>query len=237
MFEDATFHSRGINPSQTPKWMLLTLTVNLTIVAVLIAIPLMNPESLPARFLQRALYAPPPALAALPQPRSIQAASTPTVSLRNPYAAPVIIPTGINTDPVPPLQSSPDLSAMPDGVVGSAIPSTAPFHTDPPPAVHPAQPRSVPISGGVIDGYILHRTRPAYPAIARTVGVSGTVVLAATISKSGTIENLRVLSGHPMLTQAAIDAVKTWRYRPYLLNHEPVEIETTINVVFSMGSR
>jgi protein TonB len=69
------------------------------------------------------------------------------------------------------------------------------------------------------------------------VGVSGTVVLAATISKSGTIENLRVLSGHPMLTQAAIDAVKTWRYRPYLLNHEPVEVETTINVVFSMGSR
>jgi protein TonB len=57
-------------------------------------------------------------------------------------------------------------------------------------------------------------------------------VLQATISKSGTIEGLRVVSGHPMLQQAAIDAVRTWRYRPYLLNQQPVEVETTISVVF-----
>jgi protein TonB len=110
------------------------------------------------------------------------------------------------------------------------------FHTAPQPVVHPA-PATVSISGGVIEGYILHRTPPTYPAIARTVGVSGTVVLAATISKAGVIENLRVLSGHPMLRQSAIDAVKTWRYRPYLLNNQPVEVETTINVIFTLGSR
>ncbi len=76
---------------------------------------------------------------------------------------------------------------------------------------------------------------PPYPAIAKAAGVQGTVILQATISKSGTIENLRVVSGPAMLQQAALDAVKTWRYRPYLLNGQPVEVETTVNVVFSLG--
>ena len=60
-------------------------------------------------------------------------------------------------------------------------------------------------------------------------------MLQATISKAGTIENLRVLSGPPMLQQAAMEAVKTWRYRPYLLNGEPVEVETQVNVIFTLG--
>jgi protein TonB len=65
--------------------------------------------------------------------------------------------------------------------------------------------------------------------------VEGTVSLAATISKTGTIENLRVVSGPPILQQAALDAVKTWLYRPYLLNREPIEVETTVNVIFTLG--
>jgi protein TonB len=111
------------------------------------------------------------------------------------------------------------------------------FPTNPPQVVHPAQPQRVAISGGVTEGMILYRTTPIYPAIARAAGVSGTVVLAATISKAGTIENLRVQSGHPMLRVSAMDAVRNWRYRPYLLNNQPVEVETTIHVVFSMGGR
>jgi len=70
---------------------------------------------------------------------------------------------------------------------------------------------------------------------AKAARVSGTVVLQATISKTGTIENLRVISGPAMLQQSAMDAVKSWRYRPYLLNNDPVEVETTVNVVFSLG--
>jgi len=70
--------------------------------------------------------------------------------------------------------------------------------------------------------------------IAKTMRVEGTVELAATISKSGTIENLRVMSGPVMLQQAAVDAVKTWRYRPYMLDGQPVEVETSVNVVFRM---
>jgi protein TonB len=74
-----------------------------------------------------------------------------------------------------------------------------------------------------------------YPPIAKAARVQGTVVLQATISKTGTIEGLHVISGPAMLQQAAMDAVRSWRYRPYLLNGDPVEVETTVNVVFTLG--
>ena len=90
------------------------------------------------------------------------------------------------------------------------------------------------LSAGVAVGMLLQKTQPVYPPIAKAARVSGTVVLQATISKTGTIENLRVISGPAMLQQAALDAVKTWRYRPYLLNNEPVEVETTVNVIFKL---
>jgi protein TonB len=82
---------------------------------------------------------------------------------------------------------------------------------------------------------VIYKVLPVYPPIAKVAGVGGTVVLAAVISKQGTIENLRVVSGPPMLQQAARDAVSAWRYRPFLLNGEPVAVETTVNVVFSLG--
>ena len=74
-----------------------------------------------------------------------------------------------------------------------------------------------------------------YPPIARAARVSGAVVLHAVISASGSVINLQVISGPPMLQQSALDAVKNWKYRPYLLNNEPVEFETTINVIFILG--
>jgi protein TonB len=102
--------------------------------------------------------------------------------------------------------------------------------------INPPKPaQKVEISAGVAVGMLLQKTTPVYPPIAKAARVSGTVVLAATIAKAGTIENLRVVSGPPMLQQAAIDAVKTWRYRPYLLMNEPVEVETTVNVIFTLG--
>jgi protein TonB len=83
---------------------------------------------------------------------------------------------------------------------------------------------------------LVHRVEPTYPQIARTARISGSVVLTAVIAKDGQIENLTLVSGHPMLAPAAIDAVKQWRYRPYLLNGEPVEVETTITVMFQLAS-
>jgi TonB family protein len=101
--------------------------------------------------------------------------------------------------------------------------------------VKAAPPKIVTVSEGVAVGMLVQKTAPVYPPIAKTAGVSGTVVLEAIISKTGTIENLRVVSGPVMLRKAAEDAVHTWRYRPYKLNNEPTEVETTINVIFSLA--
>ena len=76
-----------------------------------------------------------------------------------------------------------------------------------------------------------------YPPLARSAGVQGPVVLFAVISKAGTIDNLRVVSGHPMLVPAAIEAVRQWRYRPYILNGQPIEVETQITVNFTLSGK
>jgi periplasmic protein TonB len=82
---------------------------------------------------------------------------------------------------------------------------------------------------------LLHKVQPVYPPLARQARVQGAVELRAIISKAGTIENLIVVRGHPMLARAAVEAVKQWRYRPYLLNNEPVEVETDITVNFLLS--
>jgi protein TonB len=91
------------------------------------------------------------------------------------------------------------------------------------------------ISSGVATGQLISPIRPTYPAIAMAAHIQGTVVIEATISRSGTIENLQVIEGPPMLRQAAIDAVSATRYRPFLLNGDPVEVQTSIRVIFSLG--
>ncbi len=234
MFEDATFHSRGILPSKTPQWMLFTLAINLTFVTTAIVLPLICPEGLPAGLIQRELAAPPAALETRPEQHVSQPSANPTSAPINPYILPVI--PSKDRDSGPPATNIGDLSPTSSvGTPGSTEPVSILFPSNPPPIAHPAQPSRIIISGGVTEGLLIHRTTPVYPIIARTAGISGTVTLAATISKTGVIENLRVLSGHPMLRQAALDSVQNWRYRPYLLNNQPVEVETTINVVFSMN--
>jgi len=99
----------------------------------------------------------------------------------------------------------------------------------------PIAPQQFSLSADVAAGYLSHAVAPVYPPIAKAARVSGTVVLQATLSKQGAIENLRVISGPPLLQQAALDAVKQWVYRPYLLNGEPVEVNTTINVIFNLS--
>lgn len=99
----------------------------------------------------------------------------------------------------------------------------------------PSSVTKVNISADVANGLVIEKTMPLYPPIAKAARVSGTVVMQATISQLGTVTSLQVISGPAMLQQAALDAVKTWRYRPYLINNEPVEVETTVNVTFSLG--
>jgi protein TonB len=90
------------------------------------------------------------------------------------------------------------------------------------------------VSAGVAGGNLIRKVRPIYPEIAKAARVSGTVVLAATITRDGFVTNLQVVSGPQMLRQAAIDAVRDWRYRPYLLNNQPMEVQTTIDVDFNL---
>jgi periplasmic protein TonB len=101
----------------------------------------------------------------------------------------------------------------------------------PSPTAHP------PRVSRMMEGNLIHRIQPEYPPLAKTARIQGAVVLRALISKDGSIEDLRVLSGHPMLVRAAIDAVSQWRYRPYYLNGEPVEVETQVTVNFILAGR
>ena len=101
------------------------------------------------------------------------------------------------------------------------------------PKVNVEAPSRLTLSSGVTSGMLIKKTTPVYPAIAKTARVAGTVVLQATIGKSGALENIRVISGPAMLHQSALDAVKLWRYKPYLLDGKPVEVDTTVSVVFT----
>ena len=120
--------------------------------------------------------------------------------------------------------------------MGSSGASPSVFSSKPAPTVTAAPSnRVISVAASIMAGRAISRTPPAYPAFARTARVDGAVVLHATISKAGTIENVSVISGPPMLRQAALDAVRTWRYKPYLLDNEPVQVETTVNVIFVLG--
>ncbi|HVH72267.1 MAG TPA: energy transducer TonB, partial [Candidatus Dormibacteraeota bacterium] len=142
-------------------------------------------------------------------------------------------------------EAEPDMSAVgavggvPGGVAGGSMGGvlggviggvgTAP----PPPKPRPTGP--VRVGGNVQAARIVNRVQPVYPPLARQTRISGTVRLHAIISKDGTIQQLEVMSGHPLLQQAALDAVRQWRYQPTLLNGEPVEVDTTIDVIFSLN--
>lgn len=93
------------------------------------------------------------------------------------------------------------------------------------------------ISAGVAEGMLIRRAEPVYPEFAKAAHVSGTVVLGGEITKTGSLAGLHVLSGPAVLRAPALDAVKNWRYRPYMLNNEPVEVQTTIKVIFSLDRR
>ena len=90
------------------------------------------------------------------------------------------------------------------------------------------------VSQGVTRGLLIQRVEPTYPVLAREARVQGVVVLTAIIDKDGNVRNLQLVSGHPMLAPAAIEAVKQWHYKPFLLNGLPVEVETTVEVTFQL---
>ena len=146
-------------------------------------------------------------------------------SLRTPTKIPEKVEMIKEDEAPPPVMSAGVVGGVPGGVpgggqmggvIGGIISST--------PVAVPkvATPQRVRVSQGVTQGLVIRRVTPNYPPLAKQARIQGAVALQAEISKDGTIENLRLISGHPMLAQAAIEAVKQWRYKPYFLNGEPV---------------
>jgi protein TonB len=240
MFEDSLVESSGKLKTKRGLTTFLSFGLQILLVGVMILIPLIYTEALPKQQLMTFLVAPPP-----PPPPPPPPAATPQVvkkvqtdiiqgQLRTPTKIPKKIEKVVeDTAPAP---ASAVLGGVPGGVpggtTGGVLGGVLSAASGPPPKI--AAPQKVRVSEGVLAGQALSQPKPLYPQIAKAARVQGQVVLQATISKQGTIENLKVVSGHPMLIQAALDAVKQWRYKPYMLNGEPVEVETTITVNFTM---
>lgn len=237
MFADSLLESPWSDRSRRGWTTLLSFAAQVLGVGIVLAIPLLYTEGLPALRMIAAgapLTAPPEAL---PTP-----SSHPATGGRAGSTLPMIVvhrgfhPIGLpQNDPVGEPPSC--LGCIPGTGInepGVGIPNA--FGNAPP--VLPLAPKPVaksPIVSRMMEGSLIYRVQPNYPALARSARVQGPVVLRAIISRAGTIENLQVLSGHPMLTAAAIDAVRQWRYRPYILNGEPVEVETQVTVNFILG--
>jgi len=138
-----------------------------------------------------------------------------------------------DADPGPAVQDAPTIDN------GSSDPTTGIFQSigKSIPIVIPSRPVAAKplVVSHWAEGNLVYRVQPNYPVLAREARIQGAVELRAVISKAGTIENLVVVSGHPMLSAAAIDAVRRWRYRPYLLNGEPIEVETDVTVNFLLS--
>jgi protein TonB len=224
MFEDSTFESGGRIKSKIGKYMIPLFIVEGVLLVLLILIPLIYPEALPRAAMQMALVGPP----------EVHQAPVRSEMMNNQLTAPTRIPHDIRmVSEKEPALASFGVAGSDFGGGGNVMGSL--FSDSGGPKVKAAPVKKLTISSGVMQGMLLQKTPPVYPPIAKAARVSGTVVLQATISKTGAIENLHVLSGPAMLQQAALDAVRSWRYRPYLLNGDPVEVETTVNVIFTLG--
>ena len=228
-----------------------SLIVNgLAIVAMLI-IPLAFPEALPKAQLLTFLVAPPPPPPPPPPAaaevqhvvRQIQTDMLNNGALRTPTKIPQKIQMIKEEEAPPPMPASGGVAGgvpggipggQMGGVIGSVISATSSLAAVP--KFVPATPQRIRISAGVTKGLLIQRIEPPYPTLARAARVQGDVVLSAVIDTNGHITNLQLVSGHPMLVPAAIAAVKQWRYKPYLLNGQPVEVETTITVIFTLSS-
>lgn len=237
----STLHSSWDERSRRGLTTLTSFSVQALVGGVLLILPLLRPTGLPSL---RPLSTPVSLGQPIGEPVAARTgASGNAAAPSNPAAITLRMPTRIPNsisaagDDSPPTvgPSGPYIPGTlgpgsPDGVFNS-------FGTTPRP-IMPASPapvaRPVRISH-VSEGDLVRKILPVYPPLARSARIQGQVILQAVISKQGAIENLKVVAGHPMLVQAAIDAVRQWRYRPYVLNNEPVEVETQITVNFSLA--
>lgn len=252
MFEDSLLERRFIK-SHRGRATIISFALQIVLLGTLVAMPLFFVEALPARELVTFIVAPSP-----PPPPPPPVAETPHVKvikhkiesemldngeLREPKRIPKKIAMIKESAPPPPSVSG-VMGGVPGGIPGGVLGGVIGGILRSSPAAHLAkvaspkvvQPQRVRVSQGVTEGMLVHQVKPIYPSVAREARVQGPVVLKAIIAKDGTIQSLQLISGNPFLARAAIEAVKEWRYRPYLLNGQPVEVETNITINFNLGS-
>jgi len=240
MFEDSTFASEGRIHTDSHRWMLFTLLLNSAWLSLLIVIPLLHPGALPTVSLSKLLLLAPEPIKPIPV-RTIDVPQGSTSVTSSPVNTTILArpalslsTSGTNASSDAAVDFSGIEMGRDDVGVGSNTKSFfASNHGMP--TVRREEKKAVVLSSGVVAGMLVHKSLPNYPPIAVASRTEGVVVLAASISTRGVIENLHVVSGPEMLRQAALTAVRDWRYRPYVLNGEPVAVETTINVIFSLN--
>lgn len=244
MFEDSLIESGGRLKTKRGVTSVISFFIQIMIIGVMVLIPLIFTEALPKTQLMTFLVAPPPpppppppAAAVVQHVKQIQ---TDIVNgeLRTPTKIPQKVKM-IQEDEAPPpaMASTGVVGGVPGGVPGGSMGGVIGSVLSSTPVAVPkiATPQRVRVSSGVQSGLLVRKVNPTYPPLARQARIQGTVVLQAQISKDGNIENLQLISGHPMLAPAAIEAVKQWKYKPYLLNGEPVEVETQVQVNFTLA--
>src|SRR5271155_129517 len=244
MFEDSLLESGGRLKTKRGRTTTFAIILEIGLIGLMVLMPLIFTEALPKQQLMTFLVAPPP-----PPPPPPPAAAPVHVqkqiqtdivngALRTPTKIPQKIQM-IKEDEAPPpsMATAGVVGGVPGGIPGGQMGGVIGGIISSTPVAVPkvATPQRVRVSQGVSAGLLVRRVNPNYPPLARQARIQGQVVLRAVISKDGSIENLTLVSGHPMLAPAAIDAVKQWKYKPYLLNGEPVEVDTEVLVNFTLS--
>ena len=216
----------------------LSALVQALILGVLILIPLIYTSALPSAMMTTFLVAPPPPPPPPPPAAVVHVKPQPKFIQQGKLVAPTVIPKKIQMIKE---EAQPDVGmtgGVPGGVPGGSaggvlggIIGGAPGGLPPPPK--PVE--RLRVGGNVMAANLIRKVDPVYPQIARTAHISGSVILHAIIAKDGTIQELQFISGPPLLRNAAMEAVKQWRYKPTLLNTQPVQVDTTITVIFNLG--
>ena len=243
MFEDSLLESGGRLKTKRGRTTTFAIILEIGLIGIMVLLPLIFTEALPKQQLMTFLVAPPPP----PPPPPPAAAPVKIVkqiqtdivngALRTPTKIPQKIQM-IKEDEAPPVMASSGVvGGVPGGIPGGQMGGVIGGIISSTPVAVPkvATPQRVRVSQGVSAGLLVRKVNPNYPPLARQARIQGQVILRAVISKDGSIEGLTLISGHPMLAPAAIEAVKQWRYKPYLLNGEPVEVDTEVLVNFTLS--
>jgi periplasmic protein TonB len=237
MFDDLLESTNEKKKTNKGWGFILSGIVQATILAVLILIPLIYTEALPKAMLSTLLIAPPPPPPPPPPPAVVKTIIKPVARLitSGKLMQPRAIPKEVAVFKEAELPPDVINNAGTAGGVFGGIPGQGMVAAVAPPPPKPAAPTRVKQGGNVTAASILTQTRPLYPPLARQARIQGNVVLHAIIDKDGRVGELQVISGHPLLVQSALEAVKNWRYQPTQLNGDPVEVDTTITVSFVLG--